>query len=478
MKRFIYAVLAVALCLTLTSCALGDMITVLSGGGGSQSSDDPTVGTWLCTQASALGLSVKISDIFKDVPKLIVKNRGNLTLVLDGESYNGKWTLEDDEFTLSAGGEKFTAVIDGNTMSFDDLMGISLVFEKEVDKTATASPSGGKSSSPGATATPAGGSSGSSNSSGASASGDDFIGFWVGKTASLLGDPHSDMLYGIKKVSESIFLELSDGGTARLYYMGEVGNLTWNVESDNKAIIDFMTVPCDLILENGELTFTLSASDVDLTMEFIFEPGSGNFDDKLAEVGGSDSGDDFGDWGDASASEYGPYDYQIPIFEGDWYGTLYINKGTGAYSGITGAEADALARFSFADGECLPFIAISITGGNPYVEDITATLSEDGILISGSLLDYSFEDALLTYNPDKDTPATIKISGGDNEAGYEATIYLRPWGQDWSSKDKHRPSDDIIQEWQTEWDLERTVADYEGIDMDMIPEITYEAYWH
>ena len=451
MKRFFVILTAIVLCLALTSCAaFGDMISVLQGGGNSAASDDPTIGTWVCKKVTAYGLDLTLADVFSDVPALEIKSRGALTLTLDGESYRGKWTREDDEFTLIISGETFAATIDSGVMTFKDLLGFGLIFEKEGGV-----PEATGSSKPG----------GSGNSTAAPASsGDSFEGFWVGNTVAMLGEPASDMLFGIAKVSEYIFMELLDDGTTRIFYMGESFESTWEAADGRNGTIEFMTVPCKMSLEDGELTFTLGdESNQGMEMVFTFLPGSGTFDEKASSVPASPF-DELGEY-----DEYGGNSELISLFEGDWYGTVHIEEGLGSLSSITGAEADAIARFSFEDGECLPFIGISITGADPYIDDLTATLEYGELVLNGTFIDSEIEETFIEYDPYSNAPATISLIGGTSERGYIATLYLRPWGEAWRSKDKHKPKDLAIERL-AGITLDEAAKDYVNMDFDLIPE--------
>ena len=236
--------LCLALCLSLSAC------------GNSVSSDDPALGVWVCTKASAYGFEMDIVDVFGEAPSLEVKANGSVVLDFEGDKSSGKWSREDNTFTITSGNEEIVATLSGNTMKFDDFMGISLNFVKE----------------------------GAEETNGGSAElNENFVGLWVCKTVAMLGEPHSDTLLEVIKVSDYIFVELAADGTGRFYYMNEEVETNWTSSSENSGTVEFMSIDCIATIDNGELTFGVESGDGN-SLEFIFEAASGTFDEKVANI--------------------------------------------------------------------------------------------------------------------------------------------------------------------------------------------------
>ena len=461
MKRLLTVVLAVVLCLALTSCSALKMVDIIQKGGSDKVKEsggsDPLVGTWICSKASASGMEVAASVLFAEAPTLDVQAKGRLTLVYEGEEYKGRWSSEGNQFTLTSGGEDFIATVTGGVMEFKDLMGVGLTFEKEGGIAVDA---------PKPTTAPT-----------QDASGKDFAGFWVGKTASILGEPHSDMIYGMMKVSDSIFMELNADGSGRIYYMGDEVPTKWTQKDASSGTIQFMTIDCKAVLENGELSFNLS--DVSLgasaTMEYTFVRDSGTYDAKVSSVADGSFGDDEEEEYDFGydANDVNQYSYpeNIPDYEGDWFGVVYIGTATGEFAYFEDYIAEAVARFSFIDGECEAFIGTYLDTNDENFRILGTEMGSTALYLDCTFLGVELEEIALTAKPGQNLPWMGVIEGGDSRDGFRGVISLRRWGEPWASTDEYSPesaSVDVLESITFEQAAEFLELD----DLDSIPPVT------
>jgi len=90
--------LAAALFLFITACNRG--------------SDDPHVGRWNAVSITALGLTVDVGEAFVRETSLLLRDNGNSTVTIDGNSTTGQWSIYGGIVRVSAGGQNFTGLID------------------------------------------------------------------------------------------------------------------------------------------------------------------------------------------------------------------------------------------------------------------------------------------------------------------------------------------------------------------------------
>ena len=102
-------------------------------GGGGESSTDPNAGKYTAVTAEALGLEMEVSDLFGDGFIIELKDNGKCTLLVDGESANGKWTLDGSAFTVNGGGVDGAGTLSDGVMVLEDMlgMGVTIKFLRE-----------------------------------------------------------------------------------------------------------------------------------------------------------------------------------------------------------------------------------------------------------------------------------------------------------------------------------------------------------
>ena len=74
-----------------------------------------------------------IDETFGGAFEFEVKNNGKVSFSVGDTTGNGKWSVEDDQFTLSIEGEKMVGTIGKDIISFDDMleMGVKVIFAKD-----------------------------------------------------------------------------------------------------------------------------------------------------------------------------------------------------------------------------------------------------------------------------------------------------------------------------------------------------------
>ena len=106
-------------------------ISALTGCGGD--SDDPDLGLWKAVTGEMLGISMEVEDFFTQGFTIELKARGRCTLSVDGESANGRWTLENGVFTVSGGGLDGKGRLENDKLTLEDVLGtgLTLIFYKD-----------------------------------------------------------------------------------------------------------------------------------------------------------------------------------------------------------------------------------------------------------------------------------------------------------------------------------------------------------
>ena len=115
----------IALLLTLT------MLLSLAACGGS-AEEDPNAGKYIGVSAAVGGFSMPMSDIYPGETWIELKSGGKGDIMLDGDSYGLKWTLEGETFTLTLEGVDSVGTLKNGAIVIDLMdMGCVMTFQKE-----------------------------------------------------------------------------------------------------------------------------------------------------------------------------------------------------------------------------------------------------------------------------------------------------------------------------------------------------------
>jgi hypothetical protein len=119
MKKLVIAVLVLMLLLGFSACGRKTM------------SNDPNVGKWTPVAVVAFGLEMKVTDFFPKETSIELKADGTCVLMLDGKKLNAKWSLQDNDLTISGWGIRCTGSIRDGVLRLLLLdSGIEVIFEK------------------------------------------------------------------------------------------------------------------------------------------------------------------------------------------------------------------------------------------------------------------------------------------------------------------------------------------------------------
>ncbi len=119
MKRLLAFLLALAMVLSLAAC-------------GGSAEDDPNAGKYIGISAAVSGFSMPMSDIYPGETWIELKSGGKGDIMLDGDSYGLKWTLEGETFTLTLEGVDSVGTLKNGAIVIDLMdMGCVMTFRKE-----------------------------------------------------------------------------------------------------------------------------------------------------------------------------------------------------------------------------------------------------------------------------------------------------------------------------------------------------------
>lgn len=214
MKKIIAFLLTLAMLLSLAAC-------------GGSVEEDPNAGKYLGTTAKAFGMVMPMTDIYEGETWLELRSGGRGTIMLDGDSFPMKWSLEGDIFTLTIDGEDSVGTLEDGVIIVDLMdMGVEMTFVQE----------GMEPPAPKATY--------------------DDAGYWeIIRVDS--DDPESaiseeDMAL-VKEYGVMMYMELFEDGTGILF-MDEEMPLTW-VDGSVTLTADALTVP--YTVESGEMVLDM-----------------------------------------------------------------------------------------------------------------------------------------------------------------------------------------------------------------------------
>lgn len=106
MKKFLSLMLAVLLLTLAVACSSGD-------------DNDPNLGLYTAKTAEYSGVTLNVDQFFEQGFTIELKSGGKCKLFADGESANGKWTLEGTKFHVKGGGIDCDGTLENGVMSID-----------------------------------------------------------------------------------------------------------------------------------------------------------------------------------------------------------------------------------------------------------------------------------------------------------------------------------------------------------------------
>ena len=226
------------------------MIT-LAGCGKTAGEASPYEGKWIAVSAQMIGMSVSVDETFGGAFEFEVKNGGKVSFSVGEVTGNGKWSVEDDQFTLSIEGEEMVGTIGEDIISFDDMleMGVKVIFAK--DGTEAMDPALYLTEEENAV-----------------------VGEWVAESVEeLLGDGPQTSMVGVDNINDALRLNFKNDRNVTVIYKGEeIGTFPWSValgycsiESENPSlsvtINEDGTLEVDYSDDNDYYTFHCVKSD-------------------------------------------------------------------------------------------------------------------------------------------------------------------------------------------------------------------------
>lgn len=115
MKKIIALLLALAMLLSLAAC-------------GGSAEEDPNAGKYIGISAAVGGFSLPMSDIYPGETWIELKSGGKGDIMLDGDSYGLKWTLEGEAITITLEGVDSIGTLKDGVITVD-LMDMGCVME-------------------------------------------------------------------------------------------------------------------------------------------------------------------------------------------------------------------------------------------------------------------------------------------------------------------------------------------------------------
>lgn len=118
MKKIIAFLMAVAMLLSLAACGGGE--------------PDPNCGVYQGIRGEMDGIVLTMEELYPGESYLELKSGGKADLVLEGDKFTGKWTLEGDQFNLVVDGEDCPGTLKDGIAIFDFTgIGLYLTFAKD-----------------------------------------------------------------------------------------------------------------------------------------------------------------------------------------------------------------------------------------------------------------------------------------------------------------------------------------------------------
>ena len=119
MKRLFAFLLALSMLLSLAAC-------------GGCAEEDPNAGKYIGVSAAVGGFSLPMTDVYEGETWLELKSGGRGTIMLGGDDFSIKWSVEGEEITISVQGEDSVGTLKNGAVVVDLMdMGCVMTFRKE-----------------------------------------------------------------------------------------------------------------------------------------------------------------------------------------------------------------------------------------------------------------------------------------------------------------------------------------------------------
>lgn len=101
------------------SILLAALLLTLAVGCGGDKADDPNLGLYTAKTAEYSGFTVSVDEFFEEGFAIELKAGGKCKLTADGETANGKWTLDGAKFHVEGGGIDCDGTLENGVISID-----------------------------------------------------------------------------------------------------------------------------------------------------------------------------------------------------------------------------------------------------------------------------------------------------------------------------------------------------------------------
>lgn len=108
-------------------------ILLFSGCGTSEEKKSPYEGKWIGLVAETMGVQMSVEEAIGGAFEFEVKKNNKVEFTVGDEHGSGKWSVEENQFTLTIEGAEMTGEIGDNCITFEDMleMGVKVIFAKD-----------------------------------------------------------------------------------------------------------------------------------------------------------------------------------------------------------------------------------------------------------------------------------------------------------------------------------------------------------
>ena len=118
MKKIVALILTIVLLLSLSACTGGE--------------PDPNEGKYQAVSAKAMGVTMDVAEVYPGETWVELKSGGKGTVMLDGDDFPMKWTLDGEAITITIDGVDSVGSLADGVLTVDLMeMGVEMTFLKE-----------------------------------------------------------------------------------------------------------------------------------------------------------------------------------------------------------------------------------------------------------------------------------------------------------------------------------------------------------